>query len=176
MAALGLERGLETVNKWTEAAEGLKKLADQTGLTTDELAGLQHVALMSATPFETVQGDLTKLTRAMEEAGESASSKAGRAFEAMGVNVKDANGALRPMGEILDAVAAKMASYASGSNKAALELALFGRSGTDLNAVLNELGRDGPTGSGRKGAPAWDSAQPGSHRGGRKLPAFPSKA
>jgi hypothetical protein len=151
-AGLGLERGLEAVNQYAESAESMLKLSDATGLTTKQLYGLQYVANMTSTPFETVQSDLTKLARAMEEAAANADSGPGRAFKAMAISVEDANGKLRPMGDIVDALAAKFASYASGTDKTALELQLFGRTGSDLNALLKELGEQGLAAAGDKAA------------------------
>jgi hypothetical protein len=143
LAGLGIERAMESVNKWTESAEEMTKLSVATGLTTAQLYGLQHIALMTATPFDTIQTDLTRLVKSMQEASDTATSQAAHAFQAMGVSIKNADGTLRPMAAVLDEVAAKLATYRDGAGKAALELAVFGRSATELSTFLNELGKDG---------------------------------
>jgi hypothetical protein len=143
LVGLGIKDTLEAFSKAAEAAEGMAKLSAATGIATDQLYAMKEVALQTATPWETVESDLTRLARAMTEAADSATSGPARAFAAMGVAVLDATGHMRPMTTIIDELAAKFATYGAGTGKAALELQLFGRTATDLNTFLNELGREG---------------------------------
>ena len=148
LVGLGLEKINDQVKEFAETAIAMSRLSEATGLTTANLYALRDVATMADTPFETLQGDLTKLTRSMEQAAENADSEAGRAFAAMGIKVRDTTtGALRPMGAVLDELAVKLTTYQAGTGKAALELGVFGRSGTDLNSVLQELAKTGLAGA-----------------------------
>lgn len=57
-------------------------------------------------------------------------------------NLRDSNGQLRPMSELLPEVAEKFAKMENGPEKTALAMKLFGKSGADLIPLLNK-GADG---------------------------------
>jgi hypothetical protein len=61
-----------------------------------------------------------------------------RKFQALGVNVKDANGQVVPADKALKQIADRFADMPDGAQKAAAAVALFGKSGTDLIPMLNE--------------------------------------
>lgn len=84
--------------------------------------------------IEKLSADLASLT--------AQSSKAASPFQKLGVNVKDANGKLRPFNELLLEVADKFKVLPDGAEKTALAMQLFGRSGKDMIPLLN-LGSQG---------------------------------
>jgi TP901 family phage tail tape measure protein len=59
------------------------------------------------------------------------------AFAALGINVRDAGGHLKPMAELIGEVADKFQTMAPGAQKNAIAIQLFGRSGLQLLPFLN---------------------------------------
>ena len=76
--------------------------------------------------------------------GEAAkgTGEAAEIFRAMGIDVRDVNGEMKPLGELLDEVADAMAQQEDPAKKAFAAQRLFGRAGTALIPTLNQ-GADG---------------------------------
>ena len=146
-AGLALEQVGETINKVAEQGEQLEKLSQETGLTTEQLSGLRVMAIETGTDFSQFTTLLDRLPKTMQDAAAGTGSAA-EAFTAMGIKVTDANGQLRPMADVLDEVAAKLSTYADGTNKTALETDIFGaKIGANLIPMLNQLGQEGLQGA-----------------------------
>src|ERR1035437_7256495 len=131
----------ETITKSTELAASLSVLSQKTGETIENLSRLQYAANLSHVETGQLDMGLKFLARSMQQVSLGAGPGAA-AFKAMGVNVKDATGATRPMVEVLSDVAEKFSGYKDGADKAALALDLFGRSGVAMIPLLDQ-GRSG---------------------------------
>lgn len=147
LVGLGIDRAAEAINNVAETGEQLLKLSDVTGISVSELSALRVIAVQTGTDFDAFSGDLTKFARAISESLLNPTGKAADAFNAMGIAVKDSAGNVRPMSDLLQELAGKLSSYEGGANKAALESAVFGRSGTDLDAMLKNLAEEGMQGA-----------------------------
>ena len=148
MAGLAVDAVGETINRVAEDGENLLHLSQETGLTTEQLSGLKVMATETGTSFDEFTKLIQKLPGTMQEAAINPASKAGQAFAAMGIQVTGTNGQLLPMGDILNEVSAKLASYADGTNKTALETDIFGaKIGATLIPMLNQLGQVGLQGA-----------------------------
>ncbi|MFA5347757.1 MAG: hypothetical protein WC294_06440 [Methanoregula sp.] len=75
----------ETVQKYGAAANQLRDLSYNTGLTTTELQRIKYAAVLAGTSFEAVTPAITKLTTSMDEANDSTSATS-KAFARLGVD------------------------------------------------------------------------------------------
>lgn len=137
---VGLAAGLTAgafamaIKNQIDIADAMAKTAARTGLAVQEVAGLQLAYEMSGVSSDKLESSLGRLSRNMADGS--------KAFSAMGVQVKNADGTLRSTRDVLGDVADKFASYADGAAKTALAQELFGRSGVEMISVLNG-GREG---------------------------------
>jgi len=129
----GLHRIIDTV---AEAEEALGRLSQKTGLMVETLSALGRQAYLTGAGAEMMNVSLGLFATKVEAAGREG-GQAAQAFRDLGISLTDANGNLRPMDELLEAVANKFQSMADGPQKAAIATELFGRTGRDLIPVLN---------------------------------------
>lgn len=112
-----------------DAADEMSKLSQKTGVAVKDLAGLQLAFQQSGLGGDVLEKSMARLGRSMADGN--------KAFAAMGVSVKAADGALRPMRDVLGDVADRFASYADGAAKTALAQEVFGKSGAEMIPLLN---------------------------------------
>lgn len=120
-----------------EEADSLSKAAQSIGVATDELSKLKWAAEQSGVSFEDLTGSLAKLSNAMAQSLRSATSQQAEAFKALGVAVTNADGTLRDNRAVLGDVATAFARMKDSTNKTALAIQIFGRSGAQLIPFLN---------------------------------------
>lgn len=140
-AFFAIRDALYFVKSTIDAADALDNLSQKTGIAVDELSRLQYAAKINEVSAEDLNSGLAKLARSVGEAGKG-TGDAAKAFTAMGVNIKDANGNLRSSTDILYDVADAFSSYREGIEKTNLAQAIFGKSG-DAYVNLLTQGRDG---------------------------------
>lgn len=129
------------VKKTAEAGDAVWDMSQRTGIATETLSGLKLAAEKSGTSIEGVAIGLRFLGRSMVNAADGVKTSA-NAFADLGISVKDVDGKLRPMQDVMLDVADRFASMENGAAKTALAIKLFGRSGTELIPMLN-LGAEG---------------------------------
>lgn len=117
-------------------AAAMDDLAETTGASVENLAGLAKIAKISGVEIESVEQGLIRLSKALAGADDEAKG-AGRALEALALDPEK----LRAMdsAEALKAVADAMAQFGDGTGKTALALDLFGKSGAKLLPYLKDL-------------------------------------
>jgi hypothetical protein len=146
VAAFSVEKLIEYGHAALEMADNVGKAAQKVGVSTEALSALNVQAQLSNVAVDSLQGGMEKLAK--NAASAAAGNKDNAAtFKAMGIAVKDASGQLRPMEDLLQDVARKMAGYQDGTEKTALAQRLLGKSGAELIPVLNELGEKGFAGA-----------------------------
>ncbi len=128
--------------KSIESADEMGKLAQKAGMPVNQFSKLAYAASLTDTAIETLSLGVKGLNHSIVEAAGSINSGAAKAFDALGISIRDSNGNLKSNHEILLEVADRFASYKDGAEKAALAQAIFGKSGQDLIPMLNE-GRAG---------------------------------
>lgn len=131
----------EFVAAGAEAAEQLEHLSQRSGIASEELQKLEYAATVAGVSHEQMAKGLDKLAKNMAIASSGTGTQA-KAFEAMGVSVKDAEGKLRPTSEVLGDIAEKFSHYKDSAEKSALAQELFGKTGAELIPFLN-LGKQG---------------------------------
>lgn len=117
-----------------DSADDLSKTSQKVGMTTEALSGLRYAADLSGVSAEELTSSLGRMNKSAAEGNP--------AFEAMGINVKKANGELKSSDEILSAIAGKFSGYKDGVEKSALAMEVFGKSGAQIIPLLNS-GADG---------------------------------
>lgn len=132
----GLVTGLAALTLHTlNQTAALNDLSQQTGLSTEVLSSFNRVAGLNGVALEGVATSATFLARSIAE------NKP--AFAAMGVQLRDNEGNLRSMDAVFEDVAVTLAGFKDDAKKTALEMELFGRSGAQLTAALNQAGTQG---------------------------------
>lgn len=135
LAAAGTA-ALALVNQQAEVIAGFQDLAEKVGDTAEAVASLQVASTVSGVGLDTVAAASIKLTAALSKTDDE-SKAVGQAIKAMGLEF-DAFKQLSPV-EQIDAVARALDGFADGSEKTAVAVALFGKSGADLLPFLNDL-------------------------------------
>lgn len=119
-----------------DSADDLSKVAQKTGIATDELSALKYAADLSGVSFETLQGSIGRLNRNMAEASLGTGAGA-KAFQALGISVTGADGKLKSTSVIIAELSDKFAAMPDGAQKTALAMQLMGRSGAEMIPLLN---------------------------------------
>lgn len=118
-----------------DTADRMLELAQQTGLTTEELSRLQYGASTAGLDINGLNLGLRFLNRSMFEA-KAGSEEAAAALAAVGVSAQDIK--TKNPHEILLKIADAFSKNEQRGNKAALAMKIFGRSGAEMIPFLNE--------------------------------------
>lgn len=121
---------------FTGAAAEFKDLEEQTGATAEELASLSVVAQVAGTSVADMAGQMNKLTKNLSGVDDE-SKAAGAALTALGIPIEQFK-KLNPV-EQIDALSRAFNGFSDGSQKTAVALALFGKSGASMLNVFKEL-------------------------------------
>lgn len=139
--------GIASINAFRDmvmgAIEGIAKfndLATTAGVGADKLMALAGVAKFSGVSAETLAGSMNKLNMQLTTQGE-AGGNAGAALKALGIDFKSFV-AMSP-DERMMAIAKAMDQYQDGSEKSAIAMALFGKSGAELVPMMGDLAKVG---------------------------------
>jgi hypothetical protein len=119
-----------------EAGDRMYDLSQSTGVSVEALARFNKAAAVSGTDLDGVSKGLVKLSKAMVDAATGGKASAAT-FQALGINVRDANGQIKSSDTVLLEIANRFKAMADGPEKTALALRLFGRSGAELVPLLN---------------------------------------
>jgi hypothetical protein len=119
------------------AVDALAKTAEEAGLTTAQYQGLQYAATQSSTSQETLNSGLTRLVRTIGQAAEGGKAQQ-RAFVDLGVSFLDASGKARDTHAVLLDVADALGKLPTQAQRAREEVALFGRSGQEMDAFMRQ--------------------------------------
>jgi hypothetical protein len=134
LVAVGAAVALATV-KTMDYAEKMVKLEGVTGLSTDTLQELQHVAKMMGVDFETVTGAVGKFARQLP----SIAKEGGPAFDALkqlGVNIYDSSGQVRDINSLFPEMIKKIQLIENPLMRVAVAQQIFGRGAAELGPIL----------------------------------------
>lgn len=142
MAALGVTLSVgaftEIVEHSISAMEALKNLSEATGVSVENLSALQETAKLADTDIESVATGFQKLARNALDAS-NGTGKSKEAFAALGIQLTDANGQLRPSIDLLRDSANALFGLGNETQRVALAQQLFGKAGAQLLPFLKEL-------------------------------------
>lgn len=119
-----------------DLADNLNDISQRTGVAIEQLAKYAVAAQNSGSSIEQLANGFNKLNKNLVEAKDGTGSTA-EALRAMGISIKDSNGQLKNADQITSEVADLFSQFPDGPQKAALAMALFGKSGADLIPMLN---------------------------------------
>lgn len=126
---------------FTVPTDEAAKTARAVGVTVGELQKLNYAAQLSGASAADVTKSLGQLAKAGREATKGTKTFK-TAFADLGVKVTDGSGKLRSTNDLLLDVADRFAGMKDGSEKTAIAMKLFGRTGATLIPFLSE-GRAG---------------------------------
>lgn len=147
----GINQGLELVGKGAQfvknsydaligdtvaLADDLMVQSSVTGLSTDALQEYAYMAELVDTDVSTITGSLTKLTRNMDSATKGTGA-AYEAFQKLGVDIYSTDGTLRDANDVFDEAIGKLGEVENQTERDALAMDLFGKSGQELNPIID---------------------------------------
>ncbi len=118
-------------------ADELYKMSQKTGISVESLSTLRYAADLSGVELESFESSIIKFNKAIYEA-EDGSGETAEAFKKLGINLKDSNGILKDAEQLFFETSDKLSVMEDGTQKAALSLKLFSKSGADMIPLLNE--------------------------------------
>jgi hypothetical protein len=113
----------------------IRRLADNLGLTTEELTGFQYAAARSGTSAESFERGMRGLERQLGKVdlvGEDTTAKLDR------FGLKSAELAQMPTGKVIGILADKYRELSSPAERAAFAVTAFGKTGQDLMQFLDK--------------------------------------
>lgn len=111
-------------------------LADAMGTTASGVSSLQTAADMSGTSMDKISGISQKLTKSLLDINKEGNATA-TALKAIGISAEEFK-RLSPEDQ-LKQVADQMAGFEDGTEKSAIAMALFGKSGAEMMPFFNDL-------------------------------------
>jgi phage-related minor tail protein len=114
------------------AADDLNTLAKQTGFTVEELQKMQYASDLIDVSMENMTGSMKKLTSGMNSGN--------KAFETLGVAVRDSNGNLRDSNEVWYETLQALSQVSNETERDALAMQIFGKSASELSGIIDDGG------------------------------------
>lgn len=118
-----------------QLADDLNTLASTTGLSTKQLQEFQYASDLIDVSVDTLAGALKKTTASMVSA-QSGTGKSAEAFKQLGVSITKADGSLRNNNEVFQEAIKALGQVGNETERDALAMALFGKSATELNPLI----------------------------------------
>jgi hypothetical protein len=135
--AKGLYDAGQAAIAWTRDAT---TMADQAGVTADQIAGLRVATTRAQKDFGAAVGGLQKFTKTLTDAAIKG-GEAGVFFRRLGVDVGDAQRGVKGTSEALSEVVSRLGEMTDATEKARIMSALFGAAaGADLVDALTRAG------------------------------------
>jgi hypothetical protein len=116
------------------AGDEASKMAQKFGIGKQAYQELMYAARGEA---GALAGSMTFLSKAVDAANGGGKEQL-ETFKKLGVQYKDAHGKMKPTEDLIMDIAEGMAKMPDGTDKAALAMNLFGKSGTELIPFLNQ--------------------------------------
>jgi hypothetical protein len=126
---------------FAKEADAAAKFANATGVNIETYQGLAHAVQLAG-------GEVTDLNKSLQQVGKrglevtQGNKTMARAFNDIGVNVRDQQGNLKSQDQLLFDIADRFKGMEDGSRKTGLAMQIFGRTGAKLIPLFNE-GSDG---------------------------------
>lgn len=131
LAATGAAAATATLVKHAiNAADAASKQAQAAGLAVEQYTALAYAAKLSGVEAAALGTSLNLLNKSIAEGS--------NAFAALGINTRDASGALKNSDQVLAEMADRFAAMPDGARKSQLALKLLGDSGAKLLPLLNQ--------------------------------------
>lgn len=132
-----LTAGVVAIDKAIDRMDELRDLSIRLGIGVETLSAFGYAAQQTGTDIDSLAKGLKILAKNAADALNPKSSKAD-IFGALGVSVKDAEGNLKSLEELVPELAGALSQLEDGTQKAAVMLELFGKTGLDLTEFFNQ--------------------------------------
>lgn len=140
--AIGAVTGLATIMKQAiNTADELYMMSQRVGVSVESLSVLKYAAEQSDLSLEQMQIGLKKLSTNLYDVSIGAGKDAALTFNELGISIFGANGKVKQADQALLEIADRFAQMTDGTEKSALAVKLFGKSGLELIPFLNEGAR-----------------------------------
>lgn len=134
VAAVGLTA---MVKGAIDSADAMRDLSIRVGVDTETLSAYGYAATQTGTDLDVMAKGLKVLAKNAADAINPTNEYA-KVFKALGIEVTDAEGKLRPMSQLIPEIADRFKIMEDGTTKTALAVSLFGRRGVELIEFLNQ--------------------------------------
>ncbi len=124
-------------NKSADAGDKMFLASQRTGTSVKMLGGLKLAAKEAGVSFDTVERGMERMTMRLSPFAVSGSQGA-KALKSMGISAMDVHGKMRPMPDILGDIAHRFSHMKDSTDKTALAMGLFGRSGAQMIPMLDK--------------------------------------
>lgn len=132
---------LGIANKSAAAADEIDKMSQKIGLTKQSYQEWNYAMGQSGVDIGVMQTGVKTLTNLMDSAKKGTES-AVNAFDALGLSIYNADGALKDQETMMREAIMTLASMEDSTERAKLATQLFGKAGSELEPLLNS-GADG---------------------------------
>ena len=132
-AAAGIGAGLLGLGyKALTTADDLNTLAQQTGLTTEEIQQMQYASDLVDVSFDSISGALKKMKKNMTGQADT--------WESLGVAVKDADGNMRDATDVFYDSIKALSKIENETERDQVAMTLFGKSADELAGIIDDGG------------------------------------
>jgi len=131
--AVGVAVGAAVV-KMADYGSSINDMAIRTGFSRESLQELKFAADQTGVSMESIEGSTRKLTKAMGEA--AIGGKAAETFKKLGIEVKNADGSLRPANKVFNETIGALSRIPDETTRNVLGMQLLGKSAGDLSPLI----------------------------------------
>lgn len=135
LGVFAVDQLLSVTKAGLDYASSLGEVATQLGVSTRALQEYRYAASQAGIEQSEMDVGLSQLTRRLGDAAQGAKEPS-KAFERLGINIRDANGQVRDAGDIIPLIAEGLKGIESPAERAAILVDLFGKSGQKLAPLL----------------------------------------
>lgn len=125
-----------------KATAAFDDMAERTGIAVEELSKMSQVAKVGSHDLGGIEAAAGRLVKGLS-ATDDETKGVGKAIEALGIKAKDAQGNIRPLGDLLPQISTELNKYADSSSKTAVAQDLFGKSGMKVLPFLKDYAEMG---------------------------------
>lgn len=136
--AVAVATGLTAMVKGAiDSADAMRDLSIRTGVSTETLSAFGYAASQTGTDIDVLAKGMKVLAKNVADSLNPTSEQS-KIFKALGIDVKDAQGNLRDIGDLIPEIADRFKAMEDGTTKAALAQALLGKAGLELIEFFNQ--------------------------------------
>lgn len=129
----------KVVNSVTKLGDSIDKGSQRMNMSTEQYQKWAYAMELSGSSIEELREGYNQMSGQISQAV-NGTEESQKAFQRLGVNLKDAQGNLRSTGDIFEDVVVSLQSMDNATERTALAYKLFGESTSKLNPLLNNNG------------------------------------
>lgn len=118
-------------------ADSMSDFADAVGTSVDSIERMQYIGQLAGASAEAVTSGVRTLAKELNAAA-SGNADAMKTFSSLGVSIKNADGSLRQVGELMPEVTQAIAGLPNEGAKAQAAMGAFGKAGLDMLPMLKK--------------------------------------